>query len=191
MRTLVERFKLRTESYDRDRLRYLTKGTRNPENRLVNELSRYLFDAGLTPMVSPKVGGLRPDLLDRGAGWTFYIEAKQYKDRGGALAAAKGGARQVWDTAAVLKYFGLREVFLVIFRRSGPHLEVPPEVRADSIVIYPVVVAIAAARKSGQGQKERPVRVTEEDMLPKKRVKRSHGHPTATRKGRKSATRRS
>lgn len=165
-RTLIHRFKLRTESYDRDRLREMTEGTSNPENRLANELARYLFDVGLTPMLSPKVGGLRPDFLDRGAGWTFYVEVKQYKDHDGALDAARDGARQVWDTASVLKSFGLREAFLVIFRRSGPYLEVPEEIRADGIVIYPVVVAIADAAESGAGQKKSPVRIDESKMRP-------------------------
>lgn len=165
-RALVDRFKLRTESYDRDRLRELTAEASNPENRLLNEAARYLFDAGLTPLIGAQIGRLRPDALAHGSDWTFYLEAKQYKDRPGALVAAKSGAKQVWDTAAVLKSIGLREVFLVIFRRAGPHAVVPEHVRADGIVVYPIVIAIAPADESGSQQSELPVVITEADMAP-------------------------
>ena len=165
-RALVERFKLRTESYDRDRLRELSEDVPNPENRLLNEAARYLFDAGLTPLIGAQVGRLRPDALEHGSDLTFYLETKQYKDRPGALVAAKTGAKQVWDTAAVLKSIGLREAFLVIFRRAGPLAVLPEAVRANGIVIYPIVVAIAPAGESGSQQSELPVEIKPEDMLP-------------------------
>jgi hypothetical protein len=76
---LVNRFKLRCEWHDRERMLAVADDDRlpgGPEDRLTGEFARYLFDAGLSPLTKPLAGGLQPDLLDPLA--SFYVEAKQY-----------------------------------------------------------------------------------------------------------------
>src|SRR5262249_22185173 len=77
---LINRFKARCEWYDRDRLRALARGSKKKvENVLTLELAKFLFDVGLNPLTRPIAGCLEPDLLSPGAaGWTLYVEAKQY-----------------------------------------------------------------------------------------------------------------
>jgi hypothetical protein len=163
-RTLVDRFKLRCESYDRARLRTLAARKSNPENRLVEEVARYLFDAGLDPLIGPLTGGVRPDAFDPRR--SFYLEAKQYKSKSTARKAVRDGIRQVWDTAAILKSWGIREAFFIIFRRGGPHCALPECRRADGLTVYPVIVSIAPRDEIGSRAKERPIAFSEENLAP-------------------------
>ena len=62
---LVRRYAARCEGFDGERLRGLCEGdTRQAERHLTRDFARYLFDQGLTPLIEPTAGGLRPDLLD-------------------------------------------------------------------------------------------------------------------------------
>jgi hypothetical protein len=167
-RALVARYKLRCESYDRERLGRLADGKSNPENLLVAELARYLFDAGLTPLLSAQVGGFRPDNFQHTERWTFYLEAKQYASARAARKAVRDGVKQVWDTAAVLKSLGLREAFLVIFRRAGPLCLLPDVLRVEGLSVFPVVVDIASPKESGSQQHARPIEFTGPELLPTK-----------------------
>jgi hypothetical protein len=175
-RTLVDRFKLRCESYDRARLRALASRRGKRESPLNAEAARFLFDHGLTPLIGPEVGGLRPDIL-ASEDWTFYIESKQYGERDGRR-TIREGAFQIWDTAGVLRAAGLREVYWLVFRRGGPRYVLPRELRADGLVVYPVHIDIAPSNQRGS-RATRPVEIPAEELLPE-----------ATQHGRKAPTRR-
>jgi hypothetical protein len=165
-RALLERFKIRCESYDRDRLRALAEVAGKPETPLTLEAARFLFDNGLTPLIDASSGGLKPDLLDTRTPWTFYLESKQYGDAAGARKAVRGGAKQVWDTALHLKSLGVTEVFWLVFRRGGPLCLVPEELRAEGLVVFPILIDIAPTAESGSRQKEKPISFTATDLAP-------------------------
>jgi hypothetical protein len=162
---LVDRYALRCASYDRQRLRDMTDGKKNAENILVAEMARYLFDQGLSPMISPRIGGLEPDAFQQFPEGSFYLEAKQYDSAEAARRVVPQGFHQVIDTSAVIRGMGLREVFLAIFRRDGPHCDLPDEVRVNGLVILPIVIHIAATARSGSNQKEPAIVFNEADVL--------------------------
>lgn len=162
---LLQRFKMRAELLDRDRLALLVKGVADPEHRLRDEVARFLFDQGLNPLTEVSLGNIRADIADVHGVEAFYLEAKQYTK--GPRQAAIAAARQVWGSAArfVGPPYDLREAFLVIFRRGGPHLVVPEgAVVASGLKLYVRVVDIGP--DSGSGQKARPVAVTADDLAP-------------------------
>jgi hypothetical protein len=118
---IVERFRVRCQWHDRDRLRVLAeRSPSHAEDLLAGEFARYLFDNGLSPVTRPLVGGLEPDLFEPAAQPVLYVEAKQYD--GSAREYLVRGVRQVWDTMDRLRgsVYHTDEAFLVIFRRGGP-----------------------------------------------------------------------
>lgn len=164
-RALLVRFKIRCESYDRERMRGLARPNKR-ETPLTVEAARFLFDNGLTPLIDATSGGLRPDLLDTATPWTFYLESKQYGDAAGARKAVRDGAKQIWDTAGHLKSLGVTEVFWLVFRRGGPRCILPDELRAEGLVVFPILIDIAEVKKSGSKQKEQPLEFKAEDLAP-------------------------
>jgi hypothetical protein len=164
-RALVERFKLRAELHDSERLRALAATPKRGETLLTQELSKFLFDAGLNPLSEATLGNLRADLLDI-AGPTFYVEAKQYASRPKMVVV--NAMKQVWDTAGRLTPppYDVHEAFLVVFRRSGPRIELPDEVSAFGLTVHLVLVDVGAAAETGSRQKSAPVVVTAEELAP-------------------------
>jgi hypothetical protein len=78
---LVERYAARCEAFEAERLRRCCDTEpENAERLLTLDFARYLFDAGMPPLVEPTVGGLRPDILHVSSSSPFYVEAKQYQD---------------------------------------------------------------------------------------------------------------
>jgi hypothetical protein len=120
---LVQRFKLRCEWHDRDRMAAVADNADlggGPEDRLTAEFARYLFDQGLSPLSKPMTGGLQPDLLDPAA--RFYVEAKQYNDS--ARSDLVKAVAQVMDTVGRLRgsQYAVDEAFCVGLPAQGPVL---------------------------------------------------------------------
>ncbi|MGH7437523.1 MAG: hypothetical protein ACRENE_17745, partial [Polyangiaceae bacterium] len=95
---LVRRYAARCEWFDAARLRDLAASdTRRAEANLTLDFARYLFDQGLTPLIDPTAGGLRPDVLDLSGSNVFYVEAKQY-DAPNPRSTIIAAYHQVWGT---------------------------------------------------------------------------------------------
>ncbi len=158
---LVNRFKLRCEWHDRDRMLAVADDDRmpgGPEDRLTAEFARYLFDAGLSPLTKRLAGGLQADLLDPSA--SFYVEAKQY-----ASSSARGdlvnGVKQVIDTVGRLRGgpYAVDEAFCVVFRRDGPYYDLPALLQTETYRLHLVLVDLAPLADSGRRQRDTPVRI--------------------------------
>jgi hypothetical protein len=158
---LVNRFKLRCEWHDRERMLTVADDDRlpgGPEDRLTGEFARYLFDAGLSPLTKPLAGGLQPDLLDPVA--SFYVEAKQY-----ASPSARGdivkSVAQVLDTVGRLRGgpYAVDEAFCVVFRREGPYYDLPPVLQTETYRLHLVLVDLAPATEAGRRQRDKPVQI--------------------------------
>jgi hypothetical protein len=164
---LVNRFKLRCEWHDRERMLTVADDDRlsgGPEDRLTGELARYLFDAGLSPLTKPFAGGLEPDLLDPLA--SFYVEAKQY-----ATASARGdiveGVAQVLDTVGRLRggSYAVDEAFCVVFRRDGPYYDLPPVLQTETYRLHLVLVDLAPTTEAGRLQRAKPVLIPADEFF--------------------------
>lgn len=162
---LVRRYAYRATSFDRARLRMLAeKDTRNAERTLTLDFARFLFDQGLNPLVDATMGGLRPDVTSFDRADMFYVEAKQYADKSPRSALVQA-YRQVWSTWATLRHNrSVPEAFLVVFRRSGPLVELPSELRHGGLRLYSVLVDIAD--DSGSREKHRSIVIEENEVLP-------------------------
>jgi hypothetical protein len=164
---LVNRFKLRCEWHDRERMLAVADDDRLPgghEDRLTGEFARYLFDAGLSPLTKPLVGGLQPDLLDPLA--SFYVEAKQY-----ASSSARGdivkSVAQVLDTVGRLRGgpYAVGEAFCVVFRREGPYYDLPPVLQTETYRLHLVLVDLAPTTEAGRRQRDKPVRIPADEFF--------------------------
>jgi hypothetical protein len=170
LRGIVDRYAARAMWHDAPTLRVLAAKTkRKAEELLTADFARYLHDQGLNPLTKAMTGGLQPDLLDPTTGWTFYAEAKQYAD-GKARSYLVKGVHQVWDTLGRLRGtpYEVHEAFYVVFRRGGPRFVLPPELRSEGATVFPVLIDIAEASKSGSRQKAQPVMIAEEELLPRR-----------------------
>jgi hypothetical protein len=163
---VVDRFKIRCELHDAERLRVLV-ASGQVEHRLRDEFARYLFDLGFNPLTEVSIGGLRHDIRDVRE-FEFYVEAKQYSEGGGLAGRVKGWAREVRDHVergqGVGSAYAARDVFLVMFRLAGPRLTLPRAVRWSSIVLYPVLIDIAPAEIAGSRAKSDVVPITAADL---------------------------
>lgn len=164
---LVNRFKLRCEWHDRERMLAVADDDRlpgGPEDRLTGEFARYLFDAGLSPLTKPLAGGLQPDLLDPLA--SFYVEAKQY-----AASSARGdivkSVAQVLDTVGRLRggHYAVDEAFCVVFRREGPYYDLPPVLQTETYRLHLVLVDLAPTTEAGRRQRDKPVQIPADEFF--------------------------
>jgi hypothetical protein len=164
---LVNRFKLRCEWHDRERMLAVADDTRlsgGPEDRVTAELARYLFDAGLSPLTKPLAGGLQLDLLDPTA--SFYVEAKQYSASSARVSIVKAVA-QVIDTVGRLRLgpYAVDEAFCVIFRRAGPYYDLPLVLQTETYRLHLVLIDLAPASEAGRRQPEKPVQIPAPEFL--------------------------
>ena len=168
---VVERFKVRSEWHDRTRLAALAEQeglAGGPEDRLTEELARYVFDQGLSALSKPTAGGLEPDLFDPHA--RFYVEAKQYQ--ASARSYLLKGFAQLIDT--VNKFRGapsyeVDEAFYVIFRLSGPYYILPKTVRVGELKVHIVLVDLAPPSETGRRQKNKPVMIDTHEFIEARR----------------------
>ena len=164
---LVNRFKLRCEWHDRDRMLAVADDDRlagGPEDRLTGEFARYLFDAGLSPLTKPLAGGLQPDLLDPLA--SFYVEAKQYAASSARADIVKSVA-QVLDTVGRLRGgpYAVDEAFCVVFRREGPYYDLPPVLQTETYRLHLVLVDLAPTTETGRRQRDKPVQIPADEFF--------------------------
>jgi hypothetical protein len=162
---LVARCAAKCEHFDAVSLRQLCAqrgGT--PEQKLTLHLARYVFDAGLNPILDPTMGGLRPDIVHLGPGEPLYVEAKQYKGRYPRRALMQAYS-QVWSTwSRVRKLHPLNEAFIVVFRRAGPLVQLPDVVRHEGLTLFSILADIST--EAGSRERGRAVVITEADLLP-------------------------
>ena len=164
---LVNRFKLRCEWHDRERMLAVADDDRlpgGPEDRLTGEFARYLFDAGLSPLTKPLAGGLQPDLLDPLA--SFYVEAKQYATSSARRDIVTGVA-QVLDTVGRLRGgpYAVDEAFCVVFRREGPYYDLPTVLQTETYRLHLVLVDLAPTTEAGRRQRDRPVQIPADEFF--------------------------
>lgn len=163
-RALIQRYARRCEAYDAARLReQCVADPGNAERTLTLDLARYLFDAGLDPLIDPTVSGLRPDLLHVPS-FPLYVEGKQYRAKH-PRAQIKKAFSQVWGTWGRLrKAYPCTEAFLVIFRRSGPWVEAPQVIRYKGLKLYSVIVDIS--KEGGSREKHAAIQLSEAELRP-------------------------
>ena len=165
--SVVRRFGGRVQTFEADALRQRAKmNSRRAEADLTRRLAEYLFDAGMNPIIDPRIAGLSPDLLDPHAEAPVYVEVKQYAKSPAAVIRKAAG--QVWDTwGRLLKTYNIDEAFLVIFRVDGP-LAVIPETPLESIGrrLHVSLVDLVPSVRAGSRQKWKPVHLTREDLSP-------------------------
>lgn len=164
---LVNRFKLRCEWHDRERMLATADDDRlpgGPEDRLTGEFARYLFDAGLSPLTKPLTGGLQPDLLDPLA--SFYVEAKQYAGSSARRDIVKSVA-QVLDTVGRLRGgpYAVDEAFCVVFRREGPYYDLPPMLQTETYRLHLVLVDLAPTTEAGRRQRDKPIQLPTDEFF--------------------------
>ena len=169
--TLVNRFKAWCETYEAERIREDAESRPGRiEARLTIELSRFLFDHGLNPLIDSKVSGLRPDLLDEAAG--LYVEVKQYGDESDSAVRRKieEAVTQVWNTWGRLDARrAIPSAYLVIFRRGGPDILLPTLLTAGGRRLHIIKIDIAPAAESGS-KLSRPTLVFGDDALAPQKV---------------------
>jgi hypothetical protein len=165
---LVQRYAARCEAFDAERLRNACdENPGNAERLLTLDLARFLFDAGLPPLIDATVGGLRPDILHVRPTSLFYVEAKQYADDHPRSQLSKAYS-QVWGTWGRLrKTYPSAEAFLVVFRRSGPWVELPPVIHHEGLKLYSVVADIS--KEAGSREKRAAIRMTADELRPQER----------------------
>lgn len=164
-RALVRRYAARCQAFESERLRAVADATRQPEAELTRDFARYLFDQGLTPLLEAPIAHLRPDLIDTGHQTMFYVEGKQYKDSS-PRSMLIGAYRQVWSTWSRLRHqYHCPEAFLVVFRRSGPLVELPPQLVSSGLVLHSVLVDLS--EQAGSAESKDPIRLSVEELLPK------------------------
>ncbi len=163
---LIQRYAARCEAFDADRLREACDNQSTKAERLLTlELARFLFDAGLRPLMDATVSGLRPDVLHVEPASLFYVEAKQYADAHPRPWLIKAYA-QVWGTWGRLrKTYPSTEAFLLVFRRSGPWVDLPSVIHHQGLRLYSVVADIST--EAGSREKSTPIRLTEDELRPK------------------------
>lgn len=163
--TLVQRYAARCEAFEAADLRQrCDANSANAERLLTLSLARYLFDAGVAPLVDGTIGGLRPDLVHLQKGTLFYVEAKQYAHEHPRW-LLRQAYRQVWSTWGHLrKLAAVPEAFLVVFRRSGPWVELPDVIVHDGLRLYSVVADIS--ENAGSRETRDPIKLTVDELLP-------------------------
>lgn len=171
-RALIMRFKQRCERFEADALRTAIERLgpqARREDYLTQSCARALFEEGLNPLFNAAIVRLRPDLFDPGAGWTLYVEAKQYSTLATLRANLKKASWQVWSTWSELE--GARHVsegFLLVFRLGGPLVQFETSVRFNNRTLYPIVVDLAPSDARGHAEREKPIYVEAAELLPGK-----------------------
>ncbi len=146
---LIQRYKLRSMVYDRQRLENLIqKAGHQKEDFLTRDLALYLFDNGVSTQYRVKQGVHEFDLLSP----SLFAEAKVYakSDRQYLI----NGISQLHAYLNGLEADGsqIREVYYVIFRLGGPLYDWPEKIEMNRWTIYPVTIDLAPAQKSGSRQ---------------------------------------
>lgn len=169
----IDRFRLRCELHDVDRLRAVALGetsgeTRKIELRLTQELARYLFDAGYDTFSEVSRGKGRVDLVQHGE---VYVEAKQTSSGGGeARKIIKGfheamdGVRQFQSTNAASN---VKAVVLAVYVLEGPRYAPAPLIPGQNGApdTHVVVIDLRDSSKRGATKPQPAVEIGVDDFL--------------------------
>jgi hypothetical protein len=158
-RALIMRFKQRCERFEADTLRTAVERLgpqARREDYLTQKCARALFEEGLNPLFNAAIVRLRPDLFDPGAGWTLYVEAKQYSTLATLRANLKKASWQVWSTWSELE--GARSGLGILGEvGDGPH-DRPPLGRqlreGEEVEVEVRSLLPAVALRLGRGQQD-------------------------------------
>jgi hypothetical protein len=162
--SIVNRYKQRAEWFDREALSKLADVLYRAEALLTLDFAKYLFDAGLTPLLDASHGHVRPDVLSFSDGPLFYVEAKQFGDGPSPRTMLKKAYGQVWNTWSKLRaIYPCDEAFLLVFRCGGPHVSLPDVIRRDGRRLYSRVVDLTekVGSKTGPGA----IELTEAEVM--------------------------
>jgi hypothetical protein len=155
---------------------------------LTLDLARYLFDAGMPPLIDATAGGLRPDILHLSSSSLFYVEAKQYSGPHPARQLKQAYA-QVWNTWDRLRQLystkSINEAFVVVFRRGGPWIKLPEVIPHNGLKLYTVVADIST--EAGSREKYPCLQLTEDQLRPTAvaDLVRSDGHARSRKRRRR------
>lgn len=137
---LVAGYTAHCEAFEVDRLRALCDSDgKHAERLLTMDFMRYLSAEGVFALSDP-----RPDPDDAPVTTPrFYVEARQYKSANPGAPIRRAYAR-IWGSWNRLrKLHPVDEAFLVIFRRSGRRIELPPVIDFRGLRLYSGLVDIA------------------------------------------------
>lgn len=162
---LLERYKSRCEWHARLELHRIAVARGKAEDKLADNLALWLFDQGMNPLTRSKAAGLEPDLLDPSTRFNLYVEAKQYSQAKKPYIIQ--GVAQMIDTIGRLHGtpYEVKEGFYVVYRLGGPRYVLPKVLNIGEWTIYPVLIDIAGSKVSGSRQRNKPVLISEQDLL--------------------------
>lgn len=170
LRTVLARYKTRCQTHDRKRMQALALDPEVTEPELTAQLALWLFDQGFNPLTEVPIAGIRPDILDasKDPSSSLYVEAKQYKRGDPLVSRVKRAMYQIYSSVGRLRgdHIDVSEAFLVIFRRGGPVVRTPPEVRSGELVVFIELIDIAPEAESGSRATDQPVTISVDDLLP-------------------------
>lgn len=137
---LVAGYTAHCEAFEADRLRALCDSDgKHAERLLTMDFIRYLSAEGVFAW-SPDAAGVNGPAA---ATPRFYVEARQYKSANPGAPIRRAYAR-IWGSWNRLrKLHPVDEAFLVVFRRSGRRIELPPVIDFRGLRLYSGLVDIA------------------------------------------------
>ncbi len=161
--TELNRYGVRAERFDRDRLRDLVEThERRAEAVLAADCAKYLFDCGIDVATEVSLGNVRADIVAT----ELYIEAKQISDRAGAKAKVVSGYHQAIGSARRLRdrAGGIPPIALVIFLVGPTRIEASDHLpaREGSPEVWLQIVDLRV-EKTGSSEVE-PVVIKAEDF---------------------------
>ncbi len=161
---IVERYKTRCTWYEASTIRAI--GQSEGELGLTRHLALFLFDQGLPVVTRLRLGVHEFDVADLASG-TILVEAKTYSGSHTRSRVKTDVLNGVSQVHSYLNSFeaatGIREAYLVVFRRGGALLDMPDRINTPRFSIYPVVIDVGEASDSGRRQ-PRPLVITAEQI---------------------------
>lgn len=150
--TVLDRYKVRSQSYNKDYLRNLSNGIkRKSEELLSKDLALYLFDQGFPVWYRVKRGQHEYDFIHPDAKNPLLIEVKVCKksDRRYILQ----GLKQIHAyLSSCESEFQISEGYYVVFRLGGTIYELPPKFSTNRFTIYPIIIDLGESLDSGSKQ---------------------------------------
>lgn len=166
---VIHRFKARVAWYDKEAYRLIAETRRNnekkrhAEDRLAEQLAKYLFDAGYPVLVKSALENNEFDLL--GMDRPILVEAK-ITETGTPKSYLLRGLSQLYQYLNTLENTSrhVEEAFYVVFRLSGHIFEFPRVLRTGRYTIYPIWIDVSAESPSKM-KNCKLVPITEADLL--------------------------
>lgn len=161
--TVLDRYKVRSQSYNKDYLRNLSKEMkRKSEELLSKDLALYLFDQGFPVWYRVKRGQHEYDFLHPDLHNPLLVEVKVCKksDRKYILQ----GLKQIHSyLSSCESEFQISEGYYIIFRLGGAIYEIPRKITTNRFIIYPIIIDLGESLDSGSKQ-VKPIEISLEDI---------------------------